>query len=239
MGTLQEIVTRGAAAMGLPLPTGAAEKLYTYYQRLEAVNAVTNLTAITGETDCANLHFLDSMALLALFDFRGKSVIDVGSGAGFPGLPMKIAEPSIRLTLLDALLKRVEFLSDLCAELGDQETVCLHARAEEAAAPGGDLRESFDFAVSRAVASLATLCELSLPFVRPGGRFIAMKSIGSEEEVQAAGNAIALLGGVLEATRDYEIPGTGIIHRVVVIRKDAPTPGRYPRRFSKIKKAPL
>lgn len=239
MGTLQEIVTRGAAAMGLPLPTGAAEKLYTYYQRLEAVNAVTNLTAITGETDCANLHFLDSMALLALFDFRGKSVIDVGSGAGFPGLPMKIAEPSIRLTLLDALLKRVEFLSDLCAELGDQETVCLHARAEEAAAPGGDLRESFDFAVSRAVASLATLCELSLPFVRPGGRFIAMKSIGSEEEVQAAGNAIALLGGVLEATRDYEIPGTGIIHRVVVIRKDAPTPARYPRRFSKIKKAPL
>ena len=147
--------------------------LVRYGDLLIETNKVMNLTAITDPEDVATLHFLDSAALLTLESFSGKSVVDVGTGAGFPGLPLRVLEPSIRLTLLDSLNKRIQFLETVCRELDLPDVACVHARAEEFAA---EHRETFDLAVSRAVAALPVLCELCLPLVKPGGKFLAMKS---------------------------------------------------------------
>ena len=185
------------------------------------------------------LHFLDSCAPASLYDFHDKSVIDIGSGAGFPGLPLKIIIPSIRLTLLDAQRKRVDFLQSVCEKLnlpGDIQ--CVHGRAEELI-KNINCRESFDIAISRAVASLPVLIELSLPFVKLNGCFIAMKSIQSDQELSDAANAIQILGGQIERVQDYQIPGADIYHRLIIIRKVKNTPPRYPRAFARIKKSPL
>ena len=195
-----------------------------------------NLTAISGEEDSARLHFLDCAALLKEADFAGRRVIDVGTGAGFPGLALKVACPSIELTLLDSLDKRVRFLQTLCKKLGFADVQCLHARAEEAPA---QLRQSCDIAVSRAVARLNLLCELCLPFVKVGGLFLAMKGPGAEEELNEAKRAIAALGGKAEGIRIYDVPGTELEHNVIVIRKVRDTPNRYPRRWAQMKKQPL
>ena len=221
----------------LELPETAAPAFRRYYELLEERGKVMNLTAITGEEGVYTLHFLDSIYLLKLADFKNKSVIDIGSGAGFPGLPLKIAEPSLSLTLLDAQQKRVSFMQEVSDSV-NAEAVCLHARAEEAAFDK-KMREKYDFAVSRAVARLNILCELCLPFVKLGGLFIAMKSTGSDDEISEAANAIAKLGGTLEKTVDYPVPGTDAVHRAVLIRKTAETPSGYPRRFAKIQKNPL
>ncbi len=234
---METLLQNGFAQLGLALPPEAAEQFQCYYRCLEAGSAVMNLTAITGEAEVARLHFLDCAALLLAADFHGKSVIDVGTGAGFPGLPLKIAEPSIRLTLLDSLQKRVRFLEDTCTALGFTDVTCLHARAEESAA--GPMREHFDLAVSRAVARLNVLCELCLPFVRPGGCFLAMKGPGAAEELEEAQNAITLLGGCYAGTFSYTVPGTDVQHCALIIQKDTPTPEKYPRRFARIQKAPL
>ena len=164
-------------------------------------------------------------------------MIDIGSGAGFPGLPLKIAEPAIDLTLLEANGKRITFLSELCAALGVSAAL-VHARAEEAA-HNFDMRELFDIVLSRAVARLDILCELCLPFARVGGVLLAMKGIDSDEEIAAARNAMATLGAEYADSNDYTIPDTDITHRAVVIRKTAPTPDAYPRRFARISKNPL
>ena len=238
MSTFETLLASGLAELGLAKDPAAVSLMQRDYTFLTERNDVINLSAVTGEEEAARLHFLDSLALLCICDFEGKSVVDVGSGAGFPGLPLKLLRPSIALTLLDAQKKRVDFLHELCCELG-QEVLCVHARAEEAGAAGGNLREAFDYAVSRAVAELKTLCELCLPLVVPGGAFIAMKSVNSDGELDAAGNAIDILGGEIEAVTDYEIPGTAIVHRAVVIRKVSATPEKYPRRFAKIQKNPL
>lgn len=231
---MEGILQEGLAALGLPVT--ASPSLLRYGQLLAEKNKVMNLTAITEPTDVARLHFLDSAALLNLLDFQGKAVVDVGTGAGFPGLPIRILEPSVHMTLLDSLGKRVSFLQEVCDDLKLGDVACVHARAEEFAAKH---RESFDIAVSRAVASLPLLAELSLPLVRVGGTFLAMKSVDCDEELSAAAHAIQILGGRVLAVKDYAIPGTDVTHRAVLIQKMNPTPGKYPRPFAKIKKAPL
>ena len=231
---MESILREGLEA--LSLPTEGIPALTRYAGLLAEKNQVMNLTAITDPAGVARLHFLDSAALLALADLRGKTVVDVGTGAGFPGLPLKILEPSIQLTLLDAQRKRVDFLREVCEDLGLEDVECVHGRAEEFAQ---QRRESFDFAVSRAVAALPVLTELCLPLVKPGGQFLAMKSVDSNEELNAAGRAVNLLGGRLEKPADYSISGTNVPRRLVIMTKITETQKKYPRTFAKIKKNPL
>ena len=231
---MEALLKKGLAELGLD--SSGIPSLLRYGELLLEKNKVMNLTAITEPADVASLHFLDSAALLTLADLKGKTVVDVGTGAGFPGMPLKILEPSIRMTLLDSLGKRITFLQEVCADLGLTDVQCVHARAEEFAA---EHRQSFDFAVSRAVANLSMLCELCLPLVKPGGYFLSMKSVESGEELEAAKRAIQTLGGRVERTADYRIPGTDVTHRVIFIKKMAETPKKYPRPFAKIKKNPL
>ena len=233
---LEELLRQGFAELGLPLDGEALGRYRVYYENLEKTNAVMNLTAITGEADVARLHFLDCAALLTLAELRGKRVIDVGTGAGFPGLALKIACPEMELTLLDSLDKRVGFLRETCEELGFADVACVHARAEEI--PDG-FREHFDAAASRAVARLNVLLELCLPYVKPGGLFLAMKGPELSEELREAQAALKTLGGTLERVVDYTIPGTDVTHSVALIRKTAPTPNKYPRRWPQIKKKAL
>ncbi len=202
-------------------------------QLLLEKNQVMNLTAITEPEKVAELHFFDSLALLNAADFKGKRVIDVGCGAGFPGVPLKIAEPSIELTLLDSLGKRTDWLRQILPELGLDASV-VTARAEEFVST---CRERFDLAVSRAVARLNVLCELCLPYVKVGGCFLAMKGQLADVELEEAKKAISLLGGTVERVYAYDVENA--VHRAVVIRKEKPTPAKYPRAFAKIKKAPL
>ena len=231
---METILQEGLSA--LSLPTQGIPALIRYAELLAEKNQVMNLTAITDPAEVARLHFLDSAALLTLADFQGKRVVDVGTGAGFPGLPLKILEPSLHLTLLDAQRKRVDFLQEVCESLGLENVTCVHGRAEEFAQ---EHRESFDLAVSRAVAALPVLCELCLPLVKVGGRMLAMKSANSEEEINGAKGAVKLLGGRVSAVEDYTIPGTEVTHRLIVIEKLAPTLKGYPRRWAKIQSAPL
>ena len=193
-----------------------------------------NLTGITEPREVATLHLLDSLALLPTAPLSGKRIVDVGTGAGFPGVPLKIALPESHVTLLDSLNKRIDFLKESCDALGLENVDCVHARAEEFGH-----REEYDYAVSRAVAALPVLCELCLPLVKVGGAFLAMKSSHTEDEINEARRAIFLLGGRITEIIDYTIPTTDIVHRVIRIEKIATTPRKYPRRFAQIKKQPL
>ena len=221
-------------AAGRPgLPPEAVQAMCRFGQALLEKNQVMNLTAITDPAQVGKLHFLDSLTLLDLADFRGKQVIDVGCGGGFPGVPLKIACPEMELTLLDSLGKRMDWLAQILPGLG-VEARCVTARAEEAVA---GCRESYDFAVSRAVARLNVLCELCLPYVQVGGTFLAMKGAAAQAEVEQARGAIRRLGGEVEQLAAF--PQVGQEHAVVVIRKIRPTPAQFPRRFAKIKQQPL
>lgn len=235
---MKDILTAGLREMGLTPPPGAIDKLCQYSELLLEQNKVMNLTAITQPDQVARLHFLDSAAVLAHTPLEGKSLIDVGTGAGFPGLVLKILEPSLRLTLADSLGKRVTWLESVCARLGLEGVTCIHARAEELALDPS-YRDGFDAATSRAVAAFPALCELCLPFVKVGGQFIAMKSVDSAAEVQMGEKAVKALGGKLSSGVDYPVPGAGVTHRLVVVDKRSPTPKGYPRSWGKIKKAPL
>jgi len=232
------ILINGLKELNIEVNERMLSDFTTYFQVLEEKNKVMNLTAISGEEEVSRLHFLDCLSLLRLADFNGKKVIDIGSGAGFPGLPLNIAVPTIKLTMMDALAKRTTFLNELIALLSVSNAQAVHMRAEEASLDK-NMRDSFDFAVSRAVARLSVLCELCMPFVKVGGKFIAMKGTDSEEEINEAKNAIKTLGGKIVAVEDYPVPTTDIIHRAVIIEKIAPTPKGYPRRFAKIQKSPL
>ena len=195
-----------------------------------------NLTAITDPDDVARLHLLDCAALLSHYDLRGKVGVDVGTGAGFPGMVLRLLEKDYRLTLLDSLGKRVDWLREVCGEMGLADVDCVHARAEDFAR---EHREQFDVVTSRAVAQLNVLGELALPLIKVGGVFLAMKSVDSGEELDAARGAIGQLGGKVEEVWDYTIPTTDVTHRVIAIRKVRPTPAQFPRAFAKIKKSPL
>ena len=235
---MTEILVQGLRALGFSEAAlaQAIPRLEAFARLLLEKNRVMNLTAITQPDQVATLHLLDSLAVWQGADLSGKALIDVGTGAGFPGLPLKIAHPDVRLTLLDSLGKRVDFLREVCAALSLGDVTCVHGRAEEYAA---DHREQYDAAVSRAVADLRVLAELCLPLVKVGGVFLSMKSTDSEAELAAATPAIHALGGRTERVVDYTIPTTEVTHRIIVIRKAAPTPARYPRRFAQIKKQPL
>ena len=231
---MEQLLHSGLTQMGLP--TEGIPSLARYAELLVEKNKVMNLTAITEPADIAALHFLDSVAMLPLVDLKGKRVADIGTGAGFPGMPLRIVEPSIRLTLLDSLNKRIDFLKEVCEELGLTDVECVHGRAEEFAT---DPRESYDIVTSRAVANLQMLSELCRPLVKVGGFFLSMKSVDSEQEVNGSKNAIKTLGGRIEKVVDYSIPGTEVQHRLIFIKKIQETPKKYPRTFAKIKKNPL
>lgn len=234
---LETILAGGASALGISLPENALRQYRVYYQELTQANRQFNLTAIEGEDQAATLHFLDSMAALKCADFAGKAVIDVGTGGGLPGLALKIAEPSMELTLLDATEKKVAFLASLTERMG-LPCRCAAGRAEELS-HGEEYREKYDIAVARAVAETRILAELCLPFVKVGGKFLALKSADSDAEIQAAGNTIAALGGELTAVQEIVLPGTDIPRRILVIEKRRETQSRFPRRWAAMQKKAL
>ncbi len=239
---MEKIISAGLEELGLTgrVPQDAPAQLAQYGRMLLEKNQVMNLTAIRDPEGVARMHFLDCAALLKYCDFQGKTLIDVGTGAGFPGMVLKILVPSLEVTLLDSLNKRLDWLTEVCQDLdGVDRITTLHGRAEEFALEKEGLRDSFDFATARAVADLRVLCELCLPFVKVGGHFLAMKSTGSDQELDSAAHAIKALGGRVSSVEDYAIPGTEISHRLILIEKQAPTPQNYPRRWAKIQKEPL
>ena len=228
-----DTLVEGLPPLGLDLDRATCERLCAFGQAVVEQNRVMNLTAITQPDQVAKLHLLDSLTVLCAADLAGKSLIDVGCGAGFPGVPVKIGCPQVELTLLDSLGKRMAWLEQTLPRLG-VEAECVTARAEEFAAQG---RERYDAATSRAVARLDILLELTAPFVKVGGRVLAMKGAAAREELAQAQNAIRKLGLELEAVRDFPIDGTA--HAVIVLKKIRPTPPQYPRRYAKIKQSPL
>lgn len=233
------LLLRLAAEQGTFLTEEQVARLARYAALLVEGNERMNLTAITDPVGMARKHFADSLTLLPLLPEGPFSLIDVGTGAGFPGIPLAILRPDCRLTLLDSLNKRLGFLKAVCGELNISARR-VHARAEEGGRQAA-LREKFDVATARAVASLPALCEYCLPFVKPGGVFLAMKGPEGETEMAAAGKAVFLLGGRLRELRPVEIGGgeEPLHRRLIIIEKIAPTPALYPRISAKIKKQPL
>ena len=230
---------RGLFELGIKLSEEQKTQFLQYYELLVEWNSFMNLTAITEFDQVITKHFLDSLSLVKVCDVaQAGRILDVGTGAGFPGIPLKIAFPEVEVVLLDSLNKRVKFLNEVIGQLGLSKITAIHGRAEDFARQK-EYREQFDLVVSRAVANLSSLSEYCLPYVKVGGRFLAMKSDNCQEEVERAGRAIAKLGGQLRPMAQYQIPGTEITRRVVVVEKIRPTPKGYPRRFSRMKKAPL
>lgn len=231
---MRQTLEQGLQQSGIALCPQQVEQFCRYGQMLLEKNQVMNLTAITEPVAVAQLHFLDCLQLTKLVDFTGKKVIDIGCGAGFPGVPLCIAVPDLKLTLLDSTAKRIHWLQgEVLPELGLQAQ-CVAARAEEQVKT---CREQYDFAVSRAVARLQVLAELALPYVKVGGAFLAMKGAAAQQEAEEAQNAIRILGGKIETIAEY--PVGDAIHRVVIIRKENTTNTKYPRRFSQIRQSPL
>ena len=229
---MKQTLSAGLPLVGLELEDAVQEKLCAFGRAMVQQNEVMHLPGITDDKGVANLHLLDSLTVMACADLKGKTLIDVGCGAGFPGVPLAVASGA-KITLLDSLGKRMKWLEEILPQLGI-EAECVTARAEEAVATR---RESYDFATSRAVARLNMLLELTAPYVKVGGKVLAMKGAAAREELEEAKSAIAKLGLKLEEVREFPIDGTN--HAVIVLRKVAPTPKQFPRRFAKIKQAPL
>ena len=226
-------LSAGLPELGLTLEMPVQEKLCAFAEAMVKQNEVMNLTGITEPAAVAKLHLLDSLTVAACVETTGKSLIDVGCGAGFPGVPLAIACPDTRVTLLDSLGKRMKWLEEVLPSLGISAE-CITARAEEYAA---ERRESYDIATSRAVARLNILLELTAPYVKVGGFVVALKGSAAEEELAEAKNAVKKLGLSLVGVRNFRFDDA--THGVIVLKKIAPTPPAYPRRFAKIKQNPL
>lgn len=233
------ILLSGAEKLGIVLDKEKQEQFEAYYDYLIEQNKVMNLTAITEYEEVLCKHFLDSLFLAgSVKDLNGRKLLDLGTGAGFPGIPLKIAFPETEFVLMDSLNKRVSFLNRLIGLLGLKNVTAVHARAEEAARKE-EYREQFDYCVSRAVARLASLSEFCIPFVRPEGMFISYKAGDCKEECREAENAIKVLGGKLIKAEQNCLPDTEIARTFVLIKKIGRTPEKYPRGQGKPLKQPL
>lgn len=227
------------AELGIQLTDRQIEKFLLYYEMLIEWNGFMNLTAITEYDEVMKKHFIDSLSLIKAYDLsQERKVIDIGTGAGFPGLVLKIAFPQLEITLLDSLNKRIQFLDAVIQNLSLTGVETVHGRAEDYAKPG-KLRECFDLAVSRAVSNLSTLSEYCLPFVKQGGYFISYKSEKISEEAEVAQNAIVLLGGKIQKQVDFTLPDSDIYRNFLLIEKISGTPKKYPRKAGLPSKEPL
>lgn len=231
---MKHALQTGLDSLGLTLPETARETLCQFAAAMLEQNQVMNLTAITQPEQVAWLHLVDSLTVLRCADLSGKKAIDVGCGAGFPGVPLAIVCPTCDVTLLDSLGKRMNWLSQVLPELGVSNARCVTARAEEAVA---SCREEYDFAFSRAVARLNILLELTAPYVKVGGAVLALKGAAAREELAESARAMKVLGLKLEKMEEFSLLDAA--HYVLVLRKIHPTPPSYPRRYAKIKQNPL
>lgn len=235
----KSLLLESAQALGIALSEAQTDQFMQYLSLLLEWNEKMNLTAITDPVEVVQKHFIDCISVLPHLDLQGgETMIDVGTGAGFPGVPLKIANPALQVTLLDALQKRLTFLDTLTQSLDLSDVTLVHSRAED----GGqnpDLREQFDLCVSRAVANLAVLLEYCLPFVKVGGKLAALKGPDAIQEIEQAQNALQIVGGKVTAVIPITIPHTDLQHQLVLVEKIAPTPQRYPRKAGKISKKPL
>ena len=236
---LKKLLQDGAAEFGIKLDETAISGFDLFMAELLEYNKVINLTKITEPEEIVIKHYLDSLSLLRCTQLpQGASLVDVGCGAGFPGIPLKLVRGDIRLTSIDSLNKRIKFLEGAVASLGLKQCACFHLRAEEACRKQ-ELRGTFDVVTARAVAGLSTLVEICLPLLKTGGVFLAMKGPNASHEAEEAKNAIALLGGRLEDIREFTLPGSDIGRTVIVIRKFLVTKDIYPRQTARISKNPL
>ena len=221
--------------LGINISNNQLEKLNAYYKMLIDYNTHTNLTRITEEKDVYLKHFYDSLTIIKAIKLNNQSVLDIGTGAGFPGLVLKIVFPNLKVTLVDSLNKRIIFLNNVIKELNLENIKAIHARAEEYIT---DNREKFDIVTSRAVANLNILSELCIPYVKVGGYFIAMKADASEE-IELSQNAIKTLGGVLKDNIIFRLPKEGSTRTLIKVEKSVKTDSKYPRKFNEIKKKSL
>lgn len=237
--TNDELLLKGASALGLNLGDEEIERFNKYKELLKEWNTKINLTAITDDEEIDIKHFLDSLTPFVTGLINGnKKVIDIGTGGGFPGLPLKIVNPNLNIVLLDSLNKRIKFLNEVIAALGLEKIEAIHGRAEELSIKPV-YREQYDICISRAVASLDTLSEYCIPFVKVGGYFISMKGSDIDKELNLSKNAIKLLGGQLIDKKLVKIPESDIVHSLIIIQKIRETPTKYPRGSGKPKKNPL